>query len=83
MNKDDFTYEATANGYMIFYRNQPIGGAGVGPRTKPLHWRHARQNVKDFAESAQQSIDALLAGRGEPRFLGSIANYRAASGDGG
>jgi hypothetical protein len=68
------TYTADANGYMIFYDGKPIGGAGVKlPREKPLHWKHARQNVIDNGESARLDIRELQAGRGQKRFRDAIA----------
>jgi hypothetical protein len=47
-----YTWKYNADGYQVFYKEIFVCGAGVKlPRSKPLHWRHAKQNVKDFHES--------------------------------
>lgn len=76
-----FTYSADANGYMIFYRGKPIGGAGVKlPREKPLHWKHARANVKENGEQARRSIAELNTGNGEARFRAVMQRIDAEDG---
>ncbi len=73
-DSEQLSYTANCNGYMLTYRGKPLGGAGVMlPREKPLHWRHARANVKEFGEQARMSIEELKTGRGESRFLAVIA----------
>jgi hypothetical protein len=73
MDRKDFTYEANANGYMLFYKGKPIGGAGVKlPRENPLHWKHARRNVQEFTGNAGSEIELILEGRGQKRFIDAI-----------
>jgi hypothetical protein len=61
LNRDDFTYTYTVNGYEVFYKGKSLGGAGVLlPRQKPLHWRHARANLKLFREDAERKINHLM-----------------------
>lgn len=65
----DLTYTANANGYMLYYKGKPIGGAGVVlPRDRPLRGNQARNNMCNFAEDARMEIHALDAGRGQQRF---------------
>ena len=74
MTRDDFTFKADSDGYMIYYKDKPIGGAGVDTRnrTKPVHWKHRIQNSKDNAKSAESHIDDLLAGKGYPYMIDQI-----------
>jgi hypothetical protein len=71
MKREDFTFEADSYGYMIKYKGQNIGGAGVLGRPKQ-HWRHARSNRRDNAQHAHDAINALVNGQGESRFLAVI-----------
>lgn len=75
LDRADLSYTATSDGYTIHYKGLPVGGAGVElPRKKRLHWRHARANLAMFTEQAKSQIDAIVDGRGEPRFLKVIAS---------
>ena len=68
-----FTYTADANGYMLFYKGQPLGGVGVKlPRSKPLHWKHARANAKENNEQAKREIAELESGAGQSRYRNVI-----------
>jgi hypothetical protein len=70
--KLSFTY--SANGYMLYYNGNPIGGAGVKlPREKPLHWKHVRANREQFKQEAQMHIAAIKAGKGDKRYLEAIS----------
>ena len=71
--REDFTFNADANGYMLFFRGKPIGGAGVKlPRETRLHWKHARANIQEFAGKAGSEIQLLPEGRGQRRFIDAI-----------
>ena len=73
LSKDDFSYTYNADGYMIQYKGQNLGGASVMlPRSKTLHWQHARQNVRDNKESCEREINHVLNGRGQARFMEQI-----------
>lgn len=71
MNVSELKFTANAHGYMLYYKERPIGGAGT--RGKPLHWKHAQANVKGFGQDAQREIEAIKQGRGQARFLEAIA----------
>lgn len=73
MDVEKFSYEVDPDGYMLFYKGKPIGGAGVQlPRVRPLHWRPAQANVRDFRRNARQEIEAIKQGKGETRFIENI-----------
>jgi hypothetical protein len=79
LDKKHFTYEANADGYRLLYKGRYIGGAGVRlPREKPLHWRHARANVKMFGEQARAEIGYLVSGVEQRLMLNDILNEEAA-----
>lgn len=58
MNKQEleklgYSFKISANGYDVKYDGRCIAAASVLlPREKPLHWRHAKQNMIDFLEQA-------------------------------
>lgn len=62
------SFTAAAWGYMLTYRGQPIGGAGLANRDR-MHWRHAQANREMFAADARRDIERLKGGAGFPRYL--------------
>jgi hypothetical protein len=69
----DFTYSYNTDGYMIQYKGHDIGGASVMlPRSKPLHWQHAKKNRIQFKENAEREIKHLINGYGQSRFITAI-----------
>ena len=75
---EKLSFTSHANGYTLTYGGQSIGGAGVLlPRHASLHWKHAQQNVKDFATSARRDIEALRAGKGPAHYLAAILAAQA------
>jgi len=63
MKREHFSYTADANGYMIKFLGEDIGGASVKlPRDKPLHWRHARANTAENKIQAERQIEGILNG---------------------
>lgn len=69
-------FTADAWGYLLTYRGQPIGGAGLA-RRDPMHWRHARANREEFASDARRDIEHLKRGTGQPRYLDAIRQIDA------
>lgn len=52
LKKEGYDWEYSADGYRITFKGEFVHAAGVKlPRSKPLHWKHARQNMKDNHES--------------------------------
>ena len=62
------SFTADAWGYMLTYRGQPIGGAGLAHRDR-MHWRRARANREMFAADARRDIESLKLGAGGPGLL--------------
>lgn len=72
MKIEDFKAEINHKGYMIFYKGNPIGGAGTLPSSKPKHWRHKRADVKMYTEQSDREIEQLVQGNGQQRFVDVI-----------
>ncbi len=71
MKREDFTADVDRYGYMIKYKGQNIGGAGVTQRNQ-MRGSVAESNRKYYRESSNTDIDALLSGRGAKRYLEAI-----------
>ena len=56
---EDITYTYDTRGYMMYYKGQPIGGAGID-RTARAH----RSNLSIFKRSAEATKRELVAGLG-------------------
>ena len=57
INPDDIHYEYDSRGYMMFYKGNPIGGAGIGKEAKGC-----RSNVELFHECAKRTKERICAG---------------------
>lgn len=64
MNESDISYSYDTRGYMMYYKGQPIGGAGILKSAKGC-----RSNLKLFREQAAAEKRNLLAGRGSPLMM--------------
>lgn len=64
MDRKDFSYTYDYFGYMIQYKNQNIGGAGVIERSKKL-----KSNLKLYKEEAESTISDILQGRIDSHML--------------
>lgn len=60
LNKEDLTFSANAFGYMIFYKEKSIGGAGT--EVKKKHWRHRIADMKYYTKIAKMVIRDILNG---------------------
>lgn len=76
MDASKLSFTSDAYGYMLTYRGENLGGAGVKER-KALHWKHRRDNLRMFAQDARREIALLTDGRGQPRFLQAIERIDA------
>lgn len=76
MQKTDFSAKVTSDGYMLSYKDKPIGGAGARAADRDSGSRRTaaikQADVKMYKEMADRDIDALVAGRGEARYLNVI-----------
>lgn len=70
MDTSRLSFKADARGYMITYKGQNLGGAGV--MNKPKHWRHQQKNIQQFTEHARMEIRDIKAGRVIPRYAEMI-----------
>lgn len=64
INPQDVHYEYDTRGYMLYYKDQPLGGAGISKYAKGC-----RSNLKLFKDSAEIEKRNLLNGRGRPDML--------------
>lgn len=47
-----FRFTISSTGYMVWFKNEFVHGAGIRPGTKPKHWRHARADLRDYLAAA-------------------------------
>ncbi len=66
-----FNYMADSRGYMLTYRNRPIGGAGSCAQRR-RHWRNIQKNLAMYSEQAQGEVEKLKAGCGQARFWANV-----------
>ena len=62
MERKDFTFTTNARGYMIQYKGQNIGGAGISNDAPNPRGHHVRINLKYNGLSAEATIRAILHG---------------------
>ena len=67
INEKDLHYEYSSRGYMLYYKGEPIGGAGISKRA-----RGHRGNVNMFRDLAKAEKQAILSGRGSKYMLANI-----------
>lgn len=69
MNIDpkDLHYEYNSRGYMLYYKDCPIGGAGISKSA-----RSCKGNLKLFEQAAKAEKQAILHGRGQKYMLDEI-----------
>lgn len=73
-----FTYEADAEGYMIFYKGNPLGGAGIIGKYRG---RKRKEQVEENIVQAGRTIAALKDGRGRKDMLDKLAYYKGQNHD--
>lgn len=78
IKREDLSFTYSADGFMLQFKGKNIGGAGVTlPREKRLSPKQRQENLRDFKESAECDIEALVAGRGQARYMLSIKTIEA------
>lgn len=70
IDEKDLWYEYSTRGYMLYYKDRPIGGAGISKSAKGC-----RDNLKLFKEQAEMDKRAILKGYGQ-RYLEVIAKIQ-------
>lgn len=61
MDRSDFDFSADAQGYMIRYKGQNIGGASIQGKYKG---KRPFSQIKDYIERAEEDINQLVSGHG-------------------
>ena len=56
--ESDIHYEYDTRGYMLYYKGQAIGGAGIDK-----HAKGSRANLKLFRDCAESTKRSILSGR--------------------
>jgi hypothetical protein len=74
LKREDFSFRADAQGYMIQYKGQNIGGAGIlgkykGAGRAPRGFAsRAQQQAQEYTRQAESEIHSLVIGVGQARF---------------
>lgn len=71
IEEKDIYYSYNTKGYMLYYKDKPIGGVGIDK-----HAKGCRSNLKLFREQAEYDKRAILNGYGEKRYLECIAKIK-------
>lgn len=60
--RKDFTYEYSSRGYMLFYKGQPIGGAGILHSARGPVGRQVAPQLAENKKDAETAIQNILVG---------------------
>ena len=60
--REDFTYEYSRRGYMIFYKGQSIGGGGILNTAKGPTGRQVVPQLLEYKKYAETAIQNILVG---------------------
>lgn len=71
MNREDFSYHATAEGYMLRYKGKDIGGAGIMGKYSG-YGRQRTAQMRSYIEACEREINLICNGQGQPRFMQAI-----------
>lgn len=72
INANDITYSYNSRGYMMYYKEQPIGGAGIDKSSKG-----SRANIELFHQQAKLTKNRLLQGYGNKYMLEKIEKIKS------
>lgn len=61
----DLRYTYNCNGYMLYYKNKPIGGGGSNP-DKPRRGAAVKSNEEFFRTQAMVTMNQICEGRIHP-----------------
>ena len=75
LSEADIHYSYNARGYMMYYKGQPIGGAGIDKSAKG-----SSSNLKLFRQNAEATKRTLLAGGGDAYMKAAIQAIDRAEG---
>ena len=72
MKRADSSYTANTRGYMIAYKSQNIGGAGIQGKFKG-RGKAVQQQIESYKHQAQATIENIMQGMGAPYMMKEIA----------
>jgi len=79
MTRQDFQISANKGGYMIYYKEKPIGGAGTITGGKGLRGKAVVSQIKSYTNMAEYDISQILSGSGSSDMLRVIDRINTAS----
>ena len=62
LKREDFSYEANSRGYMLKYKGQCIGGAGILSGIDTPTGIKGLKQIHDYAENAEIDIQDIMFG---------------------
>jgi len=62
LKREDFSYTANSGGYMLMYKGQSIGGAGILPGANTPKGINATRQTQDYVNSAKIDIQNIVFG---------------------
>ena len=63
LKKEDFQFEVNYYGYMLFYKQRPLGGASILPDAiKPRNTQKVMAQIDDHAKEARREIEKICQG---------------------
>jgi len=62
LRSEDFSYEANSRGYMLMYKGQSIGGAGISSGIFGLNSKKEVRHTQDFVNFAETDIQDIMFG---------------------
>lgn len=62
LKREDFTYECSIGGYMLWYKGQQIGGAGMIVSSRKKDSLFAVNRIKNHMKRAEQDIQDIING---------------------
>jgi len=62
LRREDFSYEANSRGYMLMYKGQSIGGAGILSGIFGPNGKQGDKQTQDYIEYAETDIQDIMFG---------------------
>ena len=63
LRREDFSYETNGRGYILMYRGQRIGGAGILHSAFGHSRKHTPKQVAEHSKYAEIAIQKILTGK--------------------
>lgn len=62
LKREDFSYTANSRGYMLEYKGQSIGGAGISSGASAPTGKKGLRQIRDYAKHAEIDIQNIMSG---------------------